>query len=72
MKTALSEHSPKRQVVRNLRTLILLRWMLLSARLISLAAAYLKLHLGSEYQKLLWLIAVFFGLNLVTQWRINY
>ncbi|MDN3638551.1 ATP-binding protein [Simiduia curdlanivorans] len=71
MKIAQPEYSPRRQVTQNLRTLVLLRWMLLTALLLSLSAAYFKLNLVLEYQTLLWLIGVFFALNLLTHWRIQ-
>ncbi|BFM10434.1 ATP-binding protein [Simiduia litorea] len=71
MKTANNEHTFQRQLTQNLRTLVLLRWMLFIALLISLGAAYVKLNLVLEYQTLLWLIALFCMLNLLTHWRIK-
>ena len=67
-----NQQPPSRQTTQNLYSLVLLRWMLLIALVISLAAAYFKLNLVLEYQILLWLVAAFASLNLLTQWRVKH
>lgn len=55
----------------NLYRLTLIRWLLLAALLASLALARLSLNLVLEYAVLLWLLAGFGLINLLTQLRLR-
>lgn len=66
------EHSPEQPLLaQHLKSLLLLRWLLLGLLLAGLALAQSQLHLVLEYTVLLSLLLGFAALNLFTHWRLG-